>query len=700
MADGPGSSRVSALEGDPMIEMAMSGRTIGRGWVRGAALGAVVTLGIGGILAGSSTSRVLANPSPQGTQGRGSGSSSPAPQPPPKLTPQEARELMQALRQLRAAVNADQRGGTPAAPVPVARPPRSITPPTLTPAELDRLVARYLAQNDPKVEPAPLTTDVEFVRRVYFDLIGKPPTPEEFLAFLHDRSRDKRARLIDALLNSPDWARNWAQYWRDVVKFHATNENLARVRFDELEGWLAGQLRANRPWDEIAARLITATGRTDENGAVAFPLAYEAQPVEMAGEVSRIFLGVQIQCAQCHDHKTDAWKRRQFHEFAAFFAGAKQQPVVRAAPGQLPVFAVMAQPRVRYTMPDKENPARQIPIAPRFFLTRPASSQPEPALPESMGAEQRRALVASYITGQDNPWFAKAFINRTWYALMGEAFYEPIDDLGPERTPRAPEVLEPLASQWQRGGYDIRWLFRTLLNTQAYQRRVRSTANPAGKTPFASGCPSRLRADQVLEALAQALALPRDADGHPVFTPASQARPGGAGPGPGQGRNAPSSPGGPRRPAAGNPAQAKGKAAAQKAAAATGLASQIGKKPGILQLLGGQRLLFERLFGVDPSVANEDVTGTIPQALFMMNSQLIHSWTQARPGTVLAEVLAMAPNERAALNALYVRVLSRQPTSKELEICRHYLAAAGDPREAFEDIYWSLINTTEFITRR
>ena len=97
---------------------------------------------------------------------------------------------------------------------------------------------------------------------------------------------------------------------------------------------------------------------------------------------------------------------------------------------------------------------------------------------------------------------------------MGEAFYEPIDDIGPERTPRAPEVLEPLAAQWQKGGYDIRWLFRTILNTDAYQRRVRSTVNAAGKTPFASSCPSRYRADQVFDALVHALAIPLDANGN------------------------------------------------------------------------------------------------------------------------------------------------------------------------------------------
>jgi hypothetical protein len=582
-----------------------------------------------------------------------------------------------ALGELGAAKAVEVKGPLP------SRPSRTVTPPTLTSAELDGLISQFLTKNSPTIEPAPLTSDIEYVRRIYFDLAGRPPTPEQVQSFVQDRSKDKRARLIDTLLSGSDYAHNWAKYWRDVVMFHSTSENPARVRFDMLESWLAQQLQANKPWDDIVTGMITAIGQNDENGAVAFPMAYEAQPVEMAGEVSRIFMGVQIQCAQCHDHKTDAWKRRQFHEFASFFAGTRPRPVTKAAPGQLPVFAVVAQGPRRYMMPDKDNPNKQIPVAPRFFLSS-SKLKPEPVFPEALAVPERRSMAASYVTGQDNPWFAKAYINRIWYALMGEAFFEPIDDLGPERTPKAAEVLDPLAEQWQKGGYDVRWLFRTIVNTQAYQRRVRSTANAAGKTPFASSCPSRLRADQVFDALVQALAVPLDANGNLIPPPNRN---------PGQGKNG-------KAQAGFGQAQAQTKGAAKKAAEAVGLASQVGKKAGALQRPGGPRLLFDRLFGIDPSVANEDVMGTIPQALFLMNGPIVTNRTQARPGTVLGEILSTAANERAALGALYLRVLSRQPTTHEIEICSHYLANVGDRREAFEDIYWSLINMTEFLTRR
>jgi hypothetical protein len=547
------------------------------------------------------------------------------------------------------------------------RPARTVTPPTITSAELDALIAKYLAANSPKVEPATQTSDVEFVRRVWFDLAGAPPTPQEVQSFVRDRTKDKRAKLIDALLASPEYARNWAKYWRDVILFHATNENLIQARFDEFEDWLAKRLAANTPWDQAVSGMITATGRNDQNGAVALSLAHEARPVELAGEVSRIFMGVQIQCAQCHDHKTDKWKRQQFHEFAAFFSGVGPLRVEAGGMGVLPVFAVVARGNRRYFMPDKDNPQKQVPIAPRFFLAT-SNSKEEPALPDATGPSQRRERAASYITGQDNPWFAKAYINRIWYVLMGETFYEPIDDIGPERTPKGAEVLDPLADQWQKGGYDVRWLFRIILNTEAYQRRVRSTANAAGKTPFASSCPSRLRADQVFDALVQALALPTDSEGNLVL---------------------------PANPKAG---AGKNVAANKKAAASAGLASQAVKKEA--RRPGGVRAAFDRLFGIDPSISNDDVMGTIPQALFLMNGGLVNGHVQARPGTVLGEILTTAPNERVALHALYMRVLSREPTKQEVETCGKYLANVGNTREGFEDIYWALINTTEFLTRR
>jgi hypothetical protein len=532
------------------------------------------------------------------------------------------------------------------------RPKKTVTPPTLTPAGLDALVDKYLEAS--KAPPASLTTDVEFVRRIYLDVTGKLPSPEQTRAFVNGREKDRRGKLIESLLNSPEYAANWGRYWRDVIKYHATNQNVGRIGLNELEEWLTAQLARNTPWDDVATSLIAGTGRVDENGATAFTLAYEGQPVEVAGEVSRIFLGVQIQCAQCHDHPNDSWKRQQFHEFASFFAGTRVRQAVKGGMGQPPVFEVVHQGKPRYTMPDLKDPQKQIPVPPKFFL----ASDAKP-LPDTLGANERHALAAGLVTAQDNPWFAKAFVNRVWYALMGDAFYMPVDDLGPQRTPKAPEVLDALASQWQAGGYDVRWLFRTILSSKAYQREVRSTFSASGRTPFAANCPSRLRADQILDSLVQALNLPLEG------------RPGAAG---------------------------VGKAAGKNSLAAE-LKNAAGKTKGA-RGMNGPRNQFNALFGIDPSTPNDDVLGTIPQALYLMNSPILNRAVEARPGTVLGDILAATPDNRAALFALYVRVLAREPTPAEVKTCGRYVETVGNRREAFEDILWSLINSTEFITRR
>ena len=148
----------------------------------------------------------------------------------------------------------------------------------------------------------------------------------------------------------------------------------------------------------------------------------------------------------------------------------------------------------RYTMVDLKDPKKQIPVAPKFFLG------DDEALTHAVKAEKRLKLAARYVASSKNPWFAKAFVNRVWFCLMGEGFFNPVDDIGPTREADAPEVIDLLAKKWEATGYDIKWLFRTILNTKAYQRAARSTNTAAGRTAFASICPSRLRADQIYDA--------------------------------------------------------------------------------------------------------------------------------------------------------------------------------------------------------
>ena len=324
----------------------------------------------------------------------------------------------------------------------------------------------------------------------------------------------------------------------------------------------------------------------------------------------------------------------------------------------------MEAPRARYTMPDLADPAKSIPMKPRFLF----ASEGSPKVPDGLAPAQLRELAASYITGQDGPWFARAYVNRIWTVLMGEGFYELVDDIGPERSVKGEEILFPLADQWRAGGYDVRWLFRTILNTQAYQRRARSSSSPAGLAQMAAVCPSRLRADQIFEALAVALDLPREGDPAPAAAPKTVVQ-----------------------------ASAGGPKSGKKAAEAAGLAGAVDRKG---RAPANLRQPFDKLFGVDPSTLPDEVLGTIPQALFLMNGPIVHARTSARPDAPLGRILARSSSDREALDALYLRVLSRKPNAKELEVVGGYLARSADRAEAFEDVYWSLINSTEFLSRR
>jgi hypothetical protein len=532
----------------------------------------------------------------------------------------------------------------PAAVSTTPRPPRTVTPPTLTPAQLDALIDRTIAEA--KAPVANATTDDEFLRRVALDLTGRPPAPEEVVAFRRSKSLGYRARLIDEKLRTPEFARNLARYWRDVIQFRATNDNAAQIRYDALENWLAEQFAKNAPWDAVAAAMIAGTGPNDASGAVNFTLAHNSQPVELAGEVSRIFLGIQISCAQCHDHPDDAWKRQQFHEFAAFFAGTRSK---RTSPEKErpEVHEVTADGPTRYAMPDLDDPKKQVPVAPKFFVDGGRTT-----VSPSLNAGERRALAAALVTGQDNPWFARAFVNRAWQQLLGEGFYAPVDDLGPARTPRAQAAMDELAGQWQRGGYDVRWLYATIMNTKAYQRQSRSTYSEAGRAAFAANIPGRLRADVIYDSLVGVLKL----------TPDNR------------------TPGAP----------------APKAAAPGADPAKPAPAPPI------PRDQVHRAFGVDPSTPTDDILGSIPQALFFMNNPQLQRALRGDAASVLGQLLAAQRDDRLATEALYLRVLGRRPSVDELNVYARYLTTLGKGkrREAYEDLLWALINSTEFLCRR
>ncbi len=475
-----------------------------------------------------------------------------------------------------------------------------------------------------------LADDGTFLRRVSLDLTGKLPSPKELEDFLADHCPDKRARKIDQLLNSDAYAVNWGRYWRDALTYH-TPASGNYLRWDLFNNWLVEQVRKNRSWGEIVTALVTATGINDECAPVNYLTSQFGNPIEIAATTSRVFLGVQIQCAQCHDAKTEPWKREQFHELVAFFGRAKiiqhKDVGARGTP-----YAIEGRAEGQYQMTAKRDIGRLIAMPPRFLTGESVSME--------ASDQERRLALARFLTNPKNPWFARAYVNRMWTALMGWGFYPGVNDLGASAEPKFPEVLDFVAKEWTATGYDMKWLFRTLANTEAYQRRLVPRPNAeSADMPQPSVCPNRLRPEQVFDAMVRALGFDENDKSIPAPAPSE--------------------------------------------------APAVSRHTGLRHMIK-----------VDPSLSVDEVQGTIPQALLMMNSVLVNTFVAANGKTFLADALAKNMSDEDILLGLYERTLARRPSGEEMNICRRYLEKVNDRREALEDVFWSLINTTEFLTKR
>jgi hypothetical protein len=353
---------------------------------------------------------------------------------------------------------------------------------------------------------------------------------------------------------------------------------------------------------------------------------------------------MQIQCAQCHDHPYDRWKREDFHELAAFFprigvqqlqSPTRRSFLVVARDGRMKVAKNDdgKRPMAEHMMPDLEDPsAPGTQMQPKFFLT-------SAKLPVGSLDVDRRETLAKWLT--ENPWFATAAVNRMWAELVGEGFYEPIDDIGPDREPRAPETIKLLSAGFRRSGYDMKWLIETICATEAYQRQSRPRGDGQEHVPFAASIPQPLRADQLYNVVLSALDLNDE-------EPREAGRGGGGG----------------------------------------GLYRRPGKR--------GQ---FNLTFGYDPSEPRETITGSIPQALGLMNSPQVAGVLKANRG-VLAGLLNEIDDNEELFVELYLRTLSRQPTPDELARGLAYLDEVGNRKAAVEDLAWALLNSAEFRHRR
>ena len=491
---------------------------------------------------------------------------------------------------------------------------------------------------------APTVNDQVFLRRVWLDLVGQLPSPAEITRFCLDPRGDKRYRMVNRLLADERFGKNWSSYWRDVILYRRS-EDRALITAQALQEFLSEQFNANAPWDEIASQFVTARGDVREDGRTALIMAQAASPEDTAAEISRIFLGIQIQCAQCHDHPTDDWQREQFHQLAAFFPrlairrnpSAMRRSFLVVADDSPPRFARRNNNNRRrgtleHTMPDLDDPEAE------GTIMQPALFATGQQLELGVSDQERRNSLAQWMTASDNPWFARAFVSRIWSELIGEGFYEPVDDMGPQRECSAPKTMEYLAREFAENGHDVKWLFRTIMLTEAYGRESRPPRK-YNEPPFTANRAHRLRADQLFSVLLAAL----NVDEQSLL------------------------------------------------AHTVGPARRIGQ--------GGPRAVFNLAFGYDPSEPRAEIAGSIPQTLLLMNSPSIQSAMSAHRADGLGGLLQQLDNDSQLVIELYLRCLAREPTNSELRKCLMHIKRTGHREEGFEDLLWALINSTEFLHR-
>lgn len=361
----------------------------------------------------------------------------------------------------------------------------------LSSADLDRLV-----QEEFHKSKAPMAVaDELFLRRLSLDLIGRPPTPAELDTFMKDKAANKRAKAIDRFLSDPEFGQHWANYWTDVIRFRVPPPELTFLSYEWFKPWLAEQFNKNTGWDAITREVLTATGNVKERPAATFIGYHQGKPSKLAAETARIFLSLQLQCAECHDSKFDHWKREQFHNLAAFF-GRVSGKLGKAQDGSSTL--VGDDGKGEWSMPDVKNPKNKGTMMEPVFLT---GDKVKLGIPDL----ERRTSLAEYVTDRKNPWFAKAFVNRMWAQMTGRGFFEPVDNQADYISNMLPKTNDALADHFVATNFDTKGLLRVIANSESYQR-----AEPLGLlfTDKSTTIHNKLSGDEVFRSLELAIGLP------------------------------------------------------------------------------------------------------------------------------------------------------------------------------------------------
>lgn len=489
--------------------------------------------------------------------------------------------------------------------------------------EIDRLASARLRRL--RIAPAEWSDDATFLRRAWLDVCGVPPTPDEVRRFLSDTSSDKRERLIDALLERPEYASCWAMRWAD--RLGCNQRFVGKTGAIKYHAWIRHQMAANVPDDVFARQLITASGGNYSHPPAGF-YRLPRTPQDRAEQIAQVFLGVRIGCARCHNHPGERWTQDDYYGLAAFFAR------LRYRDGPFFNHLYDKEETVLPTRTGELRHARTGAVAPPKAL--------DTAALQASADEDRRETFARWLVTPDNPFFARAAVNRIWAWLFGRGIVDPVDDFRSSNPPAHPELLDWLAADFAAHGFDRKYLIRQIMRSRLYQlaSTADAQADPAAERYFGRASVRLLGAEQLLDAIGQAT--------------------------------------GAREKFAGFPAGLR----------ATELPD------------GEYQHRFLTAFG-RPARAlacacERDGDSNLGQALELVGGEAIEAQIRSPAGRVTRLFDAGADNS-AIVEDLFLAALSRYPTDDERRELGQRLVEAPDRRAAVEDLLWALINHREFL---
>jgi hypothetical protein len=491
--------------------------------------------------------------------------------------------------------------------------------------------------------PSPLSAHHVFIRRAYLDALGVLPTAEETHSFLNDQRPDKRARLIDRLLERPEFADFWALKWSDLLR----NEEkvLDRKGVQAFHHWIRQCILDGKPLNEFARELVSARGSTYSHPPANYYRALR-DPQSRAETTAQVFLGIRLQCARCHNHPYDRWIQNDYHSLAAFFARVEYKIVTNNRRDRFDKHEFDGEQVVWLNRDGEVKHPRTGEIMRPGFVGAPT--------PELAADADRLQVLADWIARPDNPFFARTQANRIWFHLLGRGIVDPNDDFSATNPPANGPLLEALAQDFVAHQFDVRHLVRTIMNSRTYQLSAApNETNRDDEANFSHALVRPLQAEQMLDALGEVTNVPVKFNGYPLGTRAGQL----AGVKPTRRRD--------QTPTQGDE-----------------FLERFGKP--------------DRLLSCECE-RSEDTT--LGQVLQLLSGQVFDELL-SEPKNRIGQLLGLGKSDREIITEFYLAALCRPPTTPELTAACAVVERSQSRRAGLEDVVWGLLNAKEFLLRQ